>query len=213
MRLEHERQLVVDYAQRLRRDRLVVLTAGNVSLRAGELVAITPAGVDYDLLRPDLICLIGLDGSIVEAELPPSSERPLHLAVYRNPQAGAVVHTHSPYATTLATLVDEVPTVHYLFAELGGSLRVAPYATFGSSELAEGVAEALAGRNAALLASHGAVSVGETLEQAYDRAVLLESLCALYYRARLLGDPAVLGSDEIARVAERLQRHAPPASP
>ena len=208
MRLERERQLVVEYAQRLRRDGLVVLTAGNVSLRAGELVAITPAGVDYDLLRPELICLVDLDGRTIEAKRQPSSERPLHLAVYRNPEVGAVVHTHSPYATTLSTLVDEVPTVHYLFADLGGSVRVAPYATFGSAELAEGVAQALEGRKAALLASHGAVAVADTLERAYDRAVLLESLCALYYRARLLGDPALLDPDEIARVAGRLQSHA-----
>lgn len=210
MRLQRERELVVEHAQRLRRDGLVVLTAGNVSLRAGDVVAITPAGVDYDVLRPELICLIALDGRVVEAELPASSERPLHLALYRDPEVRGVVHTHSPYATALSTLVDEVPPIHYLFAELGGSVRVAPYATFGSAELAGSVAQALEGRNAALLANHGAVSVGETLERAYDRAVLLESLCALYYRARLLGQPAVLDSDEIVRVAERLQAHTRP---
>jgi L-fuculose-phosphate aldolase len=213
MLLEHERRLVVEHAQRLRPDGLAVLTAGNVSVRRGDVVAITPTGLDYDLLRPELVCVVALDGAVVESERAPSSETPLHLAAYRDRSVGAVVHSHPPYATALATLVDEVPPVHYLFADLGGPVRVAPYATFGTGELAESVTRALVGRNAALLANHGTVTVGDTLERAYGRSVLLEWLCAVYYRARLLGEPRALDPAEIDRVAIRLGSPPESASP
>jgi len=209
--LESERRLVVEYAQRLRPDGLVVLTAGNLSVRDGELVAITPTGLDYDLLRPELVSIVGLDGRVIEGELPPSSETPLHVAAYRNASVRAAVHTHSPYATALSTLVHEVPPIHYLFADLGGSIAVAPYATFGTRELAENVSEALAGRNGALLANHGTMTVGDSLDRAYGRAVLLEWLCALYYRSRLLGEPALLDADEVERVSARLRSLPDPA--
>jgi L-fuculose-phosphate aldolase len=203
--LESERRLVVGYAQRLRPDGLVVLTAGNLSVRNGELVAITPTGLDYDLLRPELVSVVSLDGQVVEGTLPQSSETPLHMAAYRTLSVRAAVHTHSPYATALATLLNEVPPIHYLFADLGGAVRVAPYATFGTRELADSVSKALAGRNAALLANHGTITVGDSLDRAYGRALLLEWLCALYYRSRLLGEPARLDAGEVDRVAARLR--------
>jgi len=206
MLLAPERALVVHYARRLRPDGLVVLTAGNISVRAGELVAVTPSCLDYDELSAELICVIDLDGALVEGELPPSSEVPMHLAAYRAaPETAAVVHTHAPYATALSTLCDELPAVHYLLAELGGPVRVAPYATFGSEELAGNVVRALEGRSAALLANHGALTVGESLEQAYSRTILLEWLSALYFRARLLGRPNLLAAEEIERVGEKLR--------
>jgi len=208
MLLGDERELVVRYAQRLRPDGLVVGTAGNLSIRVGELVAITPSSVDYDDLVPEAICVLDLGGAVVEAELPASSEVPMHLAAYRSCGAAAVVHTHAPYATALSTVVDELPPVHYMLAELGGPVKVAPYATFGSAQLAENVRRALEGRNAALLANHGTLAVGDSLGRAYDRTVLLEWLSALYFRARLLGQPRLLALDEIDRVATRLQ---PPA--
>jgi L-fuculose-phosphate aldolase len=205
MLLGPERRLVVQYAKRLRPDGLVVLTAGNISVRSGELVAITPGSFDYDRLTPERICVVHLDGAPAEARLLPSSELPMHLAVYHAaPDACAVVHTHAPYASALSTVVDELPALHYLIAELGGPVRVAPYATFGSEELAESVSSALEGRTAALLANHGTIAFGETLEQAYSRTVLLEWLSALYVRSRLLGEPRLLAGEEIDRVARKL---------
>jgi L-fuculose-phosphate aldolase len=206
--LEAERTLIVHYARRLRPDGLVVGTAGNLSARVDDLIAITPSSVDYDALEPGLICVVGLDGRLVDAERPPSSELPMHLAVYGATSAGAIVHTHSPYATALATVVQELPAIHYMIAELGGPIRVAPYATFGTDALASGVVEALRGRSAVLLESHGTLATGITIEQAYRRSVLLEWLSALYHRASLVGDPKLLPHDEIARVAEAL--HALP---
>lgn len=208
MLLEAERTLIVHYARRLRPDGLVVGTAGNLSARVDDLIAITPSSVDYDALEPGLICVVGLDGRLVDAGRPPSSELPMHLAVYGATSAGAIVHTHSPYATALATVVQELPAIHYMIAELGGPIRVAPYATFGTDALARAVVEALRGRSAVLLESHGTLAAGITIEQAYRRSVLLEWLSALYHRASLVGDPKLLPDDEIARVAEAL--HALP---
>jgi L-fuculose-phosphate aldolase len=215
MLLVAERRLVVRYAQRLRPDGLVVLTAGNVSARRDDLVAITPASYDYDELTPERICVIQLDGTVVEAKLAPSSEMPMHLAVYGAvPAARAVVHTHAPFASAVSTVVDERPAHHYLLAALGGPVRVAPYATFGSDELAESAVRALEGRTAALLGNHGTIAWGETLEHAYSRTVLLEWLSALFFRASLIGEPRLLDADEIEQVAQRLgasTRRATPA--
>jgi L-fuculose-phosphate aldolase len=207
MVLASERALLVRYAQRLRSDGLVVGTAGNLSSRAGDLVAITPSGVDYDSLSPDSICVVELDGSPVDARCEPSRELPMHLAAYGALDTGAVVHTHSPSATALGTVVEELPAIHYLIAELGGPVRVAPYATPGSEELAAAMVRALAGRSAALLANHGALTVGETLEQAYSRAVTLEWLAALYLRARQLGSPSDLPADEVERLGELVRSY------
>ena len=129
----------------------------------------------------------------------------MHLAVYHATDAAAIVHTHAPYATTLATVVDELPAIHYMIAELGGPVRVAPYATFGSDELAASVIDAFDGRSAVLLGSHGTLTIGDSLEQAYWRSVLLEWLATLYYRATQLGEPRLLPGDEIERVADRLR--------
>ncbi len=212
MLLGPERRLVVHYAQRLRPDGLVVLTAGNVSARAGDLVAITPGSFDYDRLTPERICVVHLDGTAAEAGLAPSSELPMHLAVYRAaPEARAVVHTHAAYASALSTVVDELPALHYLIAQLGGPVRVAPYATFGSEELAENVASALEGRTAALLGNHGTIAYGETLDEAYSRTMLLEWLSALYLRSSLLGEPRLLAGEEIELVASKLSRGGAPA--
>ena len=205
MLLEAERAVIVDHARRLGPDGLVVGTAGNLSVRSGDLVAITPTSVDYDALDPALISVVGLDGRIVESERTPSSELPMHLAVYHATDAAAIVHTHAPHATVLASVVDELPAVHYLIAELGGPVRVAPYATFGTDELAASVMAALAGRSAVLLRSHGTLTIGRSLEQAYWRSVLLEWLATLYYRAALLGTPRLISAAEVALVAGQLQ--------
>ncbi len=205
MLLEVERTLIVRHAGLLRPDGLVVGTAGNLSVRSGDLVAITPTSVDYDKLDPGLICVVGLDGEIVEAEREPSSELPMHLAVYRATDAAAIVHTHAPYATALATVVDELPAIHYMIAELGGPVRVAPYATFGTGELASSAMDALRGRSAVILGSHGTLTFGDSLEHAYSRSVLLEWLATLYYRAALLGEPRLIPTEEIERVADRLR--------
>lgn len=209
-RLEPERAEIVRYAQRLRPDHLVVGMSGNISARSGDLVAITPTGVDYDELSPEKISVLRLDGAQVDGELAPSSEVPMHLAVYQRTTATAVVHTHSPYATTLSTLVDELPPIHYMLAQLGGAVRVAPYATFGTDELARNMVEGLEGRSAVILQNHGTITTGATLAQAYDRSITLEWLSELYYRARLFGTPHLLAAEEIDTVVQALRNYGQP---
>ena len=201
------RQDLVRYARRLIPDGLAIGTGGNLSCRSGNLVAITPRGVSYEDLQPEHICLVNLDGSPVDLPLAASSELPMHLTAYHQGAARAVVHTHSPFATTLGTVIGELPAIHYLISLLGGTVRVAPYATPGSPDLARHMAYALTGRSAVLLGNHGALTIGDTLTVAYDRAVLLEWLCSLYYRARLLGEPKLLGPDEIHRVGRQMEHY------
>ena len=191
------RAAVVGCARRMVADGLVVGTSGNVSARAGDQIVITPSGCRYETLRPEQLCVVGADGSAVDLPLRPSSELPMHLAAYQRTAAGAVVHTHSMFATTVATTCPELPAVHYTIGLLGGPIRVVPYATFGTGELADGLAAALAGRHGALLQNHGAVTVGRDVGEAYDRARLLEWLAELYYRARLLGSPRILSEEEM----------------
>lgn len=214
MLLADARAAVADACRRLRHDGLVVGTAGNVSIRADDLVVISPSGLDYDLLTPELVGVHDLEGHPVEAQLKASSELPLHLAVYRLTSAQAVVHNHAPTSTALSTVLDEVPASHYYTAMFGGPIRVAPYATFGTPELAESVAAALDGRTGALMGNHGAITVGDDLESAYQRIAYLEYVCDVQLRAMSTGLPVrTLPLDEIERVGALLGSYGqrPPA--
>jgi len=162
------RTSVLAFAQRLVRDRLVVGTSGNISCREGDLVAVTPSGTDYDTMLPEDVVVVDLEGTVVHGDLAPTVELPLHLACYRRHGAQAVVHTHSTAATALSLLRDEVPPVHYQIAMFGGSVAVAPYATYGTDQLMENVSAALQGRTGAVMKHHGTITLGDTLGKAYD---------------------------------------------
>jgi L-fuculose-phosphate aldolase len=217
MLLADERAAVVDVCRTLRRERLVVGTAGNVSVRAGDLVAISPSGVAYETLTPDRVGVHRVDGEPVEAPLRPSSELPLHLAIYGATTARAVVHTHGVASTAVSTVLDELPASHYYTAMFGGPVRVSPYATFGTEALAESVVTALRGRSAAIMGNHGAVTVAATLSEAYALAEYLEYLCDVHLRALATGLPMrTLPPAELAEVALRIAPGAstrPPGSP
>ena len=209
MLLADERADVVAACQALRRDRLVVGTAGNVSVRAGDLVVISPSGVAYATLTPARVGVHRLDGTPVEAPLRPSSELPLHLAVYAETDAAAVVHTHGVASTAVSTVLDELPAAHYYTALFGGPVRVSPYATYGTDALARSVVAALRDRSAAIMGNHGAVTVAATPERAYALAEYLEYLCDVHLRALATGLPVrTLPPAEIAAVAVRIARDA-----
>lgn len=201
-RLAEQRREVIEIAQRMTADRLVVGTSGNVSVRCGDLVAVTPSGVDYDKLAVADIPLVDLSGNVVEGDLKPTSELPMHLTAYRKHDAGAVVHTHSLHATALSLLRNDVPAVHYQLADFGGTVQVAEYATFGSDRLAETMSNALAGRAGCILRNHGTITIGASLSQAYNRARQLEWLCELWLTATRAGAPSLLSDEELARCAE-----------
>jgi L-fuculose-phosphate aldolase len=208
MLLDGERGLIATYGRRMTADRLVVGTSGNLSIRAGDLMAVTPTGHAYETLTPELVCVQRLDGAAVEGELAPTSELPIHQLLYAHTDAQAVVHTHSTAATVVSTLVEELPTIHYILAVMGGPIRVAAYASFGSTELAANVLAAIEDRSGVLLANHGAVTYGPTIEVAYDRARYLEWVCEVWLRAHTLAPaftPRVLGEADMAEVYARMQ--------
>jgi L-fuculose-phosphate aldolase len=183
---------------------LLIGTAGNVSARDPQTghVAVTGTGVVLAGCRPEDVTVVDSDRSIVAGTLVPTSELDLHLAVLGSTAAGAVVHTHAPAATAVACVRDELPVLHYQQILLGGEIRVAPYATFGTPELAAHVVEALRDRSAALMANHGAVAHGTTLDKAVDNALLLEWCCRLFLDATSLGTPRVLDHEQQRAVVE-----------
>src|SRR5437588_2896447 len=206
--LEAERHQVAAASRRLVEQGLVLGTSGNLSARRDDCVAITPTGARLGDLRPEEVTVVDLDGRVASGELAPTSELDLHLGGYRRYQAGAVVHTHSPLATALSCVLDdELPCVHYQMLLLGGSVRVADYATFGSPELAAAVGDALDGRTAALMANHGAIAYGADMDAAAELAELLEWACGVHWHARPLGTPRTLDEDQrnavIAAAVER----------
>jgi L-fuculose-phosphate aldolase len=187
-----EREQVATACLHLAATGLVHHTAGNVSVRAGERVAITPTGADLATLTAADVTLIDLAGRVIEGDLAPTSELDLHLAVYERYGAGAVVHTHAPVSTALSCVLDELPCVHYEMLMLGGTVRVAPYETFATPELAAAAVEALEGRTAALLANHGTIAFGTDLDAAVRATELLEWAATVYWRAAQIGVPRVL---------------------
>jgi L-fuculose-phosphate aldolase len=207
MKLRGEREQVAAVSRRLAAEGLVLGTAGNVSARREGEVAITPTGAALAELEPDRVTVVDLDGDVVDGELAPTSELDLHLGVYRRYDAGAVVHTHAPMATALSCVLDELPCLHYQMLLLGGTVPVAPYATFGTPELAESVLDALEGRQAALMANHGAIVHAADLDSALELALLLEWACSVYWRAAAIGRPNLLGADQreavVAAAVER----------
>jgi L-fuculose-phosphate aldolase len=204
--LQAAREQLARYSARLISDGLAVGAAGNLSARVGDVVAITPSGMSYDELTPDDICVVTPSGDEVQAPETPSSELPMHLAVYAATGAGAIVHTHSAEVVALSATCAELPAVHYAITSLGGPVRVAPYTRFGSQGLAEAALAALEGRRAAILQNHGAVCYGSTLPAAYDRALLLEWLARVYRLARAHGEPRILSQAELDDVAAEARR-------
>ncbi len=199
------RDSLAEFGRRLAGDDLAEGMSGNLSVRAGDLVAITPSGVPYEDITPADICLVPLAGDITPDGRRPSTETPMHLAVYHATEAGAIVHTHSPFVVALSTVLDELPAVHYAMADLGGPVRVAAYARFGTQQLAEAAVAALAGRTAVILRNHGAVTYGRTLAQAYGRARVLEWLARVYWYARLAGTPRTLDERALTEVSEAVK--------
>jgi L-fuculose-phosphate aldolase len=217
-----DREDLVAFARRMAGDGLAPGTSGNLSVRRQDMVAITPSGVSYERMGPADICLVrvspgaGRDGGGRAAAEPspgagegepqpglrPSTETPMHLAVYRATGAGAIVHTHSAFVVALSTVLDELPAVHYAMADLGGIVRVAPYTRFGTPQLAANAVAALADRNAVLLRNHGALACGPDLARAYDRAITLEWLARVYWYARLAGTPQTLSEAALTEVSD-----------
>jgi len=183
-------------------------TAGNVSARIHDGFLITPSGVPYDITSPEDIVTVDDDGK-PRGRLAPSSEWPFHREIYRDrPELHAIVHTHGPFATALACLDRGIPAFHYMVAVAGGNdIRCAPYATFGTQELADHVVAALAGRKACLLSHHGMIAADATLAAALALAIEVETLAEMYWRALQIGEPTALSDAEMALVIAKFDQY------
>jgi L-fuculose-phosphate aldolase len=192
-------------------------TSGNVSLRHGDRMLITPSGVPYEELDPRDLCAtrIKKDGKNWEGDLPPSSEWRFHLKIYQErPDVGAVVHTHSTYATTLAICNKPIPAVHYMVAASGGTeIRIAEYATFGTEQLSINALKALEGRTCCLLRNHGVIATGPNIKRALWLAVEVETLARQYYLSMAIGGGTIIPDDEINRIIEKFKAYGPLAKP
>jgi L-fuculose-phosphate aldolase len=183
------REAVARASRHLAENGLVIGTAGNISARQGDLIAVTPTGADLSTVTAEMVTIIDLDGGHVDGDLAATSEVPLHTGIYAATNALAVTHAHAMASTALSCCHDVLPPLHYSCLGLGGAPRTAAYATFGSPQLAKNVIEALQGRNAAMMQNHGSVAYGSTMDQAVERLELLEWLAELYWRASSMGTP------------------------
>ncbi len=182
-------------------------TAGNISARCEGGMLITPSGIEPDAMRPDMMARMALDAETWEGPAKPSSEWRLHRDILRHrPDVGAIVHTHSLYATVLSTLHRPIPALHYMIAGFNGpEIRCTPYAPFGTQALSDLIIDHLGDRHGVLLGNHGMVATGATLRQALWRAGELETLAKMAYLASCAGAPVILSDAEIARTVERFK--------
>jgi L-fuculose-phosphate aldolase len=202
-----DRHALVVAARAVAESGLVVGASGNLSVRRGERVLVTPRRAKLGAIDPEDCVEVALaDGAVADdhpTDSEPTSEAALHRAVYAATDAGAVVHTHSHFATVLGTLVDELPAIHYGLTAFGGPVRVVPFAIFGSDELATSVGAAFEGRRGVLLANHGAVVAADTIDGAVDLALQLEWLCSVAYHATVGGQPKLLSPDDLDRTVQQ----------
>lgn len=202
------RHRIAAVGRQLARDGLVSGTAGNLSVRTENSVVITATGAPFVTLhRRQMVVVDVRDGHVIWGKFKPSSELNLHLGIYRHyASAGAIIHTHAPWATTVACAVDELPCIHYQMLPLGGTVRVAPYHCFGTEELIGETLKALEGRTAALMANHGAIVHADSLEKAVESTLILEYSARLYCQASQLATPRVLNVSQWRDVSQQVRK-------
>lgn len=212
MKLLKERQQIIAFGNKMLQASLTTGSGGNISCfnRQEQCIAITPSGIEYPRLTPEDIVILNSDGSPCQGDNRPSSEVGFHLSLYNQRQdVNAVVHTHSTYATTFACLNREIPAVHYLVGFAGKKVPLAPYATYGTPELALNISNTIADYNAVLLANHGLVAVGKDLTAAFNTAEEIELVARICYQAECIGKPVILSDGEMERVIEKFADYGP----
>lgn len=204
------RSAICEYGRSLLDDDLTTGTGGNLSVRiSDDRVAISPSGIPYEEIEPRDVPIVRTDGTIVSGDPDPSTELPMHLAVYeQRPDVGGIVHTHSPYATTFASLGESIPASHYLIAFAGSKVPVASYESHATQALGEAAVEALGeSYNATLLRNHGVLTAGESLDDAYTVAMMVEYCARIHYQASVIGEPELLPDEEIDRLKGKLDSY------
>jgi len=210
MILKKEREQVIEYSLKLLSEGLTNGTAGNVSIfnREKGLVAISPTGVNYSELTPEMISIVDLDGKLIEG-LKPSSELEMHMILYRNREdVNAVIHTHPVYTTVLACLRQDLPAIDYMIAVTGATkVRCAEYASYGTKKLAENAYKAMGSSLAVILANHGLTTAGKDIANAFNITVQVEYISNLYIKARNIGEPIILPDNEMNSMLERFKTY------
>jgi hypothetical protein len=210
MILKKEREQVIEYSLKLLSEGLTNGTAGNVSIfnREKGLVAISPTGVNYSELTPEMISIVDLDGKLIEG-LKPSSELEMHMILYRNREdVNAVIHTHPVYTTVLACLRQDLPAIDYMIAVTGATkVKCAEYASYGTKELAENAYKAMGSSLAVILANHGLTTAGKDIANALNITVQVEYISNLYIKAKNIGEPIVLPDNEMNSMLERFKTY------
>jgi len=204
--LTQKRQAIADTGRDMLDQGLTKGTGGNVSGRVGnEYAVISPSGMAYEEIGGEDVPLVDLSAETVDGEFEPSAETPMHTMVYRQREdIGGIVHTHSPYASTFASLGEPIGPSHYLIAFAGDQVPVAPYETYGTEELGESAADTLGDSyNACLLENHGVLAVGDTIESAFETALMVEYCARIHYQALAIGEPKLLPDDEIETLTEK----------
>lgn len=213
MLLEEIRKKIVDYGNQLISSGLTIGTAGNISIYDPETgyMAISPSGIPYAQTTPDNVVVMDLQGNVVDGKRKPSSENGLHAAFYlEKPDARAVVHAHSMYCTTLACAGVDLKATHYAIADTGvATVPTVPYFTYGTPELADAVRECLRGTDskALLMANHGMVAYGDSLEKAFAVAMTCEWCAQVEWRAMAISTPNVLSDEQMAEVIEHYKTY------
>lgn len=210
--IEHyeTRRAIAEYGRNLLEDDLTTGTGGNLSARLDDdHVAISPSGIPYGEVDPEDVLVVRTDGTVVDGNHDPSTELPMHLAIYRErDDVGGVVHTHSPYATTFASLGEAIPASHYLISFTGSEVPVAEYRTHATEELGKAAVDALGESfNATLLRNHGVLTADDSLDDAYTVALMVEYCARIHYQARAIGEPEIIPDDEIDRLSSKLDSY------
>ncbi len=202
------RETVIQHGLEMLKKGLTKSTGGNVSSRTEDgLVAISPSGMPYGEINPEEVPIINVEGQVVHDGEKPSNEDSMHRFVYdARDDVGGIVHTHSPYASTFASLCEPIPASHYLIAFAGNKIPVAEYETYGTPELGQRTVEALGSEyNACLLANHGVLTVGDSLSDALEIAEMVEYCARIHFQARAIGEPEILPDAEVAHLQEKFK--------
>lgn len=207
------REELIYYGNKLIADGMTKGTGGNLSFfdRATGLMYITPSGIEFDRIQPEDIVLMDIDGNVVEGTRKPSSEWAMHLVYYqKRTDIDAVIHAHTTYSTVFACLNEDLPPSHYMLAVAGANVRCAPYAPFGTPELAANAFEAMQDRKAVLLANHGIIAGESTLKRTYNVIEEVEYCARIHILARSIGNPVIIDDAEMANMAKRFQTYGQP---
>ena len=210
MKMQRERELVIEHGKKLITHNLTTGSGGNISVfnRKEGTIAISPSGLDYFETKLEDVVIVNLDGEVVEGNLKPSSELGMHLIFYKNRKdANAIVHTHSKFATAISCMGWDLKPVHYLIGFAGYDVKCAKYATYGSRELAESALEAIGERNAVLLGNHGLIALGPDIGRAFSTAEHLEFVSEIYYLTKTLGEPNLLSESQMDEVMKKFNTY------